>query len=157
MRVRVEYQEAQGGGHHHHGAGHAGPAPGATARSRLMVFVEDAHTGEPVPYLPVNATIYAERQPAKRVRLVPTVGEQGFHYGADVALPETTTGPWPTRTSTSPCLCRSLPRASWDGRRSSVRFPGSRGPLRHLVFIVPLTIIFLHWVRRDADTSDERL
>ena len=53
-----------------------------------MVFVSDRATGEPVPYLPVSATIRAAGKPARAVKLSPMVGGQGFHYGADVALPD---------------------------------------------------------------------
>src|SRR5262245_5994835 len=58
-RVRVAYAAPGGGqqpgqaqgGHMHHGGGDAAVA------GHLMVFVTDAATGEPMPYLPVNATI----------------------------------------------------------------------------------------------------
>ena len=53
-----------------------------------MVFVLDRATGEPVPYLPVSATIRAAGKPARRVTLAPMVGGQGFHYGANVTLPD---------------------------------------------------------------------
>lgn len=85
-RVRVEYQEPGAGGHaHDHGAA----APGKRA-GHLMVFVADADTGEPVPYLPVSAVIAAGKAP-RTVRLAPMIGGAGFHYGADVTLPEGTT------------------------------------------------------------------
>ena len=93
-RVRVAYAApgGQGGGHQHgqmqgqhmhHGGDGAGPG-------HLMVFVTDAATGEPMPYLPVSATIQAGKAAAKTVRLAPMVGERGFHYGANVALPADT-------------------------------------------------------------------
>jgi uncharacterized protein involved in high-affinity Fe2+ transport len=53
-----------------------------------MVFVADRATGEPVPYLPVSATIRAAGKPARSVKLSPMVGGQGFHYGVNVALPD---------------------------------------------------------------------
>jgi uncharacterized protein involved in high-affinity Fe2+ transport len=53
-----------------------------------MIFVSDRTTGEPVPYLPVTATIRAAGKPPRAVKLSPMVGGQGFHYGANVALPE---------------------------------------------------------------------
>jgi len=53
-----------------------------------MVFVTDRASGEPIPYLPVSATIRAPGQSARRVSLAPMVGGQGFHYGADVTLPD---------------------------------------------------------------------
>ena len=52
-----------------------------------MAFVSDAGTGEAVPYLPVTASVQAQGAPTKRVKLVPMLGGNGFHYGADVALP----------------------------------------------------------------------
>ena len=54
--VRLEYRVGdQGLGDH---AGHAGHgAPAAAAPGHLMVFVSDRVSGEPVPYLPVTATI----------------------------------------------------------------------------------------------------
>ena len=55
-----------------------------------MVFVTDAVSGEPMPYLPVSATIQAGKAPARTVKLTPMVGGRGFHYGADVALPADT-------------------------------------------------------------------
>jgi uncharacterized protein involved in high-affinity Fe2+ transport len=54
-----------------------------------MVFVSDTTLGEPVPYLPVSATIHADGAP-RVVRLTPMVGRQGFHYGADVTVPAAT-------------------------------------------------------------------
>jgi mono/diheme cytochrome c family protein len=89
-RVRVEYHEGadahaqhHGGGGHMHGA--MKPAP-----AHLMVFVTDAESGEPVPYLPVTAVIRAGSAAPRSVRLAPMLGGQGFHYGADVMLPEET-------------------------------------------------------------------
>jgi hypothetical protein len=79
--VRLEYR-----GDHGHG-GHAGHAAPAATAGHLMVFVSDRVTGEPVPYLPVTATIRAAGGPARVVKLSPMVGGQGFHYGANVALP----------------------------------------------------------------------
>jgi uncharacterized protein involved in high-affinity Fe2+ transport len=55
-----------------------------------MVFVRDAAGGELLPYLPVTATIHAEGAAPRAVRLLPMLGGQGFHYGADVALPART-------------------------------------------------------------------
>ncbi|HEV8673357.1 MAG TPA: iron transporter [Methylomirabilota bacterium] len=65
--------------------------PGDRGLEHVMVFVADLRTGEPVPYLPVSARIHAAKGAAQRVRLVPMVGAEGFHYGADLALPATTT------------------------------------------------------------------
>ena len=72
--VRVEYQEP------------ASPkSPG-----HLMVFVADAATGEPVPYLPVTAVIRSVETAPRTLRLSPMIGDSGFHYGADVTLPDDT-------------------------------------------------------------------
>jgi mono/diheme cytochrome c family protein len=87
LRVRVEYDHMAG---QEPGPGGAGRGAGARRPGHLMVFVANAQSGEPIPYLPVGATIYAERQAPKRTRLVPMLGPQGFHYGADVTLPQGT-------------------------------------------------------------------
>jgi hypothetical protein len=79
-RVRLEYH---GGGEH---ARHHGGAAGG----HLMAFVTDAATGQPVPYVPVSALIRAEKSAPRTVRLQPMLGSSGFHYGADVVLPEAT-------------------------------------------------------------------
>jgi Cytochrome c len=88
-RVRLAYAGPGGGGHghgHQHGSGGAS-APAA----HLMVFVSDATLGEPVPYLPVTATIHTGSAAPRVVRLSPMLGGNGFHYGADVTLPAATT------------------------------------------------------------------
>lgn len=75
-----------------HGHGAPGPAPGRShGHDHLMVFVIDAKTGEPVPYLPVVVTIHAGKDAPRTVKLGPMVSELGFHYGADVTMPATTT------------------------------------------------------------------
>lgn len=87
-RVRLAYAGPGGGGQghdHRHGSGASAPA------AHLMVFVSDATLGEPVPYLPVTATIHAGRVAPRVVRLSPMLGGKGFHYGADVTLPAATT------------------------------------------------------------------
>jgi uncharacterized protein involved in high-affinity Fe2+ transport len=53
-----------------------------------MVFVKDRVTGEPVPYLPLTASIRAAGKPAQTVKLSPMLGGQGFHYGVNVIVPE---------------------------------------------------------------------
>ena len=83
--VRLDYR---GGGDHAGHEGHAGQAMSAPAPGHLMVFVADRANGEPVPYLPLSATITAPGKPARRVRLAPMVGGQGFHYGVNVVLPD---------------------------------------------------------------------
>jgi hypothetical protein len=87
-RVRLAYAGLGGGGQghdHQHGGGASKPA------AHLMVFVSDTTLGEPVPYLPVTATIHAGRGAPRVVRLSPMLGGKGFHYGADVTLPAATT------------------------------------------------------------------
>ena len=83
--VRLDYRS---GGDHSGHEGHAGSAAMAAGPGHLMVFVTDRTTGEPIPYLPVSATIRATGQPTRRVSLAPMVGGQGFHYGANVTLPD---------------------------------------------------------------------
>jgi mono/diheme cytochrome c family protein len=78
-KVRVEYVEPGGGGR---GAG--------KRTGHLMVFVADTTTGEPVPYVPVSAAIRSVESAPRTVRLQPMVGDRGFHYGADVTLPDDT-------------------------------------------------------------------
>ncbi len=82
--VRLDYR---GGDAHAGHEGHAGHTATTAAPGHLMVFVADRATGEPVPYLPVSATIRAAGKPARSVKLLPMVGGQGFHYGVNVALP----------------------------------------------------------------------
>jgi hypothetical protein len=90
-RVRLTYA-APGAGHdhgqggHQHDGGRAASAPAA----HLMVFVTDTTLGEPVPYLPITATIHADKAAPRMLRLTPMLGGQGFHYGADVTLPQAT-------------------------------------------------------------------
>ena len=83
--VRLDYRS---GSDHSGHEGHAGSTAMAAGPGHLMVFVTDRTTGEPIPYLPVSATIRAAGEPARRVRLAPMVGGQGFHYGANVTLPD---------------------------------------------------------------------
>ena len=85
-RVRVEYKEPGAGGH-----GHGPATANAKATGHLMVFVADATSGEPVPYLPVTAVIRGEESASRTVRLAPMIGASGFHYGADITLPDDTT------------------------------------------------------------------
>jgi hypothetical protein len=81
-KVRVEYMEPGQPGHTH------GSAPPRSS-GHLMVFVIDTTTGEPVPYLPVSAAIRSVETAPRTVRLRPMIGS-GFHYGADVTLPDDT-------------------------------------------------------------------
>ena len=84
-RVRLEYVDP---GDHAHQQGGRAPAkrPG-----HLMAFVTDAESGETVPYLPVSAVVAAGKAAPRTVRLAPMLDAAGFHYGADVKLPEGTT------------------------------------------------------------------
>jgi hypothetical protein len=99
-RVRLAYVAAGApehthGSHHarHHGASPSQPPaqsrqPGAVRpAAHLMVFVSDLATGEPVPYLPMTATIRADKASPRTVKLTPMLGDLGFHYGVAVALP----------------------------------------------------------------------
>ena len=70
--------------HHQHGAG-ATPAKG-----RMVVFLADAATGQAIPYAPVTARIEAAGRSARTVTLAPAFGAEGFHYAADVTLPDRT-------------------------------------------------------------------
>ena len=89
-RVRLAYQAPGGADGHRHDGGHQhGPASPA-ASGHLMVFVVDVTTGEPLPYLPVSATLRSEGGAPRVVRLAPMLGGTGFHYGADVTVPATT-------------------------------------------------------------------
>jgi mono/diheme cytochrome c family protein len=82
-KVRVEYTEAGHPAHTH------GTAP-TKSSGHLMVFVTDITTGEPVPYIPVSAAIRSVETAPRTVRLRPMIGGSGFHYGADVTLPDDT-------------------------------------------------------------------
>ena len=93
-RVRVVYAGAGHAGHDEHGAagahaGHGAAAPPATrAIGHLMAYVTERETGEAVPYLPVSATVQGPGRTRRTITLKPTLGAGGFHYGADVTLPE---------------------------------------------------------------------
>jgi uncharacterized protein involved in high-affinity Fe2+ transport len=87
-RVRLAFHTpGHGGDHAHHQHGAAKPA----STGHLVVLVNDVTTGEPVPYLPISATIHADKAAPRTVSLAPMVGNQGFHYGTDVSLPASTT------------------------------------------------------------------
>ena len=91
-RVRLAFHAAdahQGHGGHAGHAGHHTPKAGGAA-GHLMVFVADAETGDPVPYLPVTAGVHVQGAPARVVKLAPMVGRSGFHYGANATLPQGT-------------------------------------------------------------------
>jgi hypothetical protein len=84
-RLRVEYQAP---GPDAHTQPHGGAA---SHTGHLMAFVTDTATGEPVPYLPVTAIIAAGKAAPRTVRLLPMASDDGFHYGADVTIPQGTT------------------------------------------------------------------
>jgi hypothetical protein len=89
-RIRVMYHEGTAEHHSQQGDAHGGHGAGtsqAKGLNHLMVFITDGETGEPVPYLPVSVKIAAAKRPPRTVQLKPMMGDQGFHYGADVALP----------------------------------------------------------------------
>jgi mono/diheme cytochrome c family protein len=80
-RIRLVYAGGEGA-HGGHGAG---------GRSgHLLAFVLDHEHDEPVPYLPLSATIEATGQPSRTLRLQPMLDDHGFHYGADLTLPDRT-------------------------------------------------------------------
>jgi uncharacterized protein involved in high-affinity Fe2+ transport len=78
--IRLVYRRAGGMPH----GDHAGDAQGT---GHLMVFVTDRESREPVPYLPVTATVQAAGQEPRTVRLSPMMDDHGFHYGATTVLP----------------------------------------------------------------------
>jgi hypothetical protein len=92
-RIRVLYHEGTADRQRHAGDAHRGHGAGtaqATIQNHLMAFITDDKTREPVPYLPVSATITTAKQSPRTVQLTPMMGDQGFHYGADVTLPPQT-------------------------------------------------------------------
>jgi uncharacterized protein involved in high-affinity Fe2+ transport len=136
-RVRVMYHEAKSGSHgrqsHAHG-GHGGGKAQAKAQHHLMAFITDVKTGDPVPYLPVTATIATPKQAAHKLKLVPMVGGQGFHYGADITLPPQTgkvtlsIGPTTMRVMTSAAGRFAKPqKVSLDWMPQPAASPGSSG------------------------------
>jgi len=54
-----------------------------------MAFITETETGETIPYLPVTAIVQGPGI-RRTITLRPMVGDGGFHYGADVALPKQT-------------------------------------------------------------------
>jgi len=81
-RIRLVYAQGHGGHMAHQGA----PAAG-----HLMAFITERQSGEAVPYLPVTATVHAAGRARRTITLRPMIGDDGFHYGADVVLPTRTT------------------------------------------------------------------
>ena len=81
-RIRLVYAKEHGGHAGHHGVAAAG---------HLMAFITERATGETVPYLPVRAIVQAAGTTRRTITLRPMFDDRGFHYGADVTLPERTT------------------------------------------------------------------
>jgi len=113
--VRLVY--AEGGDH----GAHAGHAPGAApSAGYLMVFVSDASTGEPVPYLPVSVTLRTKRGAPRTVKLLPMVGENGFHYGVNLSVPGSTSR---VTVTIGPTTMRVMPSSAGRfGKRLTVEF-----------------------------------
>jgi len=84
-RVRLAYKAADAGHHMHHG--HTGAMPMGQPDARLVVFLTDPTSNEPIPYVPVNAKIEVPGGPTQTVMLAPAFGPEGFHYSGNVALP----------------------------------------------------------------------
>jgi mono/diheme cytochrome c family protein len=89
-RVRLVYKAPDHAGHMHHSSGGMAGMAMAPASGRLLVFLTDPASGQPIPYTPVKARIEAPGQPAQTVALAPMLGPEGFHQEADVALREGT-------------------------------------------------------------------
>ncbi len=85
-RVRLVYKTAEAGGQMHH-HGHAGAMAMGQAQARLLVYLADPASGEPIPYVPVTARLDVSGKPAQTVKLSPSLGREGFRYGATVTLP----------------------------------------------------------------------
>ncbi len=63
-------------------------APGDGRRTgHLTVWVADAETGHPIPYLPVEARIGKAARP---IKLAPALGPDGPYYGAAITIPDRT-------------------------------------------------------------------
>ena len=88
-RVRLAFLPAATAGHADH-AHHQHGAAATPAKGRIAVFLADAATGQAVPYAPVTARIEGEGRAPRTVTLMPAFGAEGFHYAADVTLPDRT-------------------------------------------------------------------
>jgi len=124
-RVRLVYKAPDGAGHMHHSSagGHGGMAgmTMAPTSGRLLVFLTDPASGQPIPYTPVKARIEAPGQPAQTVTLAPMLGPEGFRQEAVVALREGTSritlsiGPATMKLgSTAPEGLKRLQRVAFD-------------------------------------------
>ena len=85
-RVRLVYKKPDAD-HMHHQHGHGGAAPKGQTPARLTVFVTDASSGGPIPYVPVSAKIDGGGKPALTVKLLPSFGREGLFYDAPVNIP----------------------------------------------------------------------
>lgn len=88
-RVRLAYKKAADAGDHAH-HGHTGAMAMGQSEPRLLVFLADPATDEPIPYVSVSAKIQAQGKLAQTVKLWPSLGKEGFHYSARITLPEGT-------------------------------------------------------------------
>jgi hypothetical protein len=86
-RVRLMYKKPDAADHMHHHHGQGGAAPKGQAPARLSVFLMDASSGGPIPYVPVSARIDVSGKPAQTVKLSPSFGREGFYYDAPVTIP----------------------------------------------------------------------
>ena len=103
-RIRLVYEEA---GHDQH-AGHGAPGASPRPAGHLMAFITELGTGEPIPYLPVTATLQGPGALRRTITLRPMVGDRGFHYGADVVVGSRTEK---LRLVIGPTTMRVLPSA----------------------------------------------
>ena len=51
------------------------------------MFLVDASSGAPIPYVPVSAKIDVAGKPAQTIKLSPSFGREGFYYDAAVTIP----------------------------------------------------------------------
>jgi len=86
-RVRLVYKKADAAGAHH---GHGGAMPVGQPQGRLLVFLADPASGQPIPYVPVSAKLGVLGKPPQTVKLSPSLAQEGFHYGADLTMPPDT-------------------------------------------------------------------
>jgi mono/diheme cytochrome c family protein len=101
-RIRLVYEAA---GHQHRGS----RATSARPVGHLMAFITEKGTGEPIPYLPVTATLQGPGASRRTITLRPMISDRGFHYGADVVLTKQTEK---LRLAIGPPTMRVLPSAT---------------------------------------------
>jgi len=89
-RIRLVYEEAGHDQHVGHGAHHGAAGASPRPAGHLMAFITEPGTGEPIPYLPVTATLQGPGAGQRTITLRPMVGDRGFHYGADVVVAKQT-------------------------------------------------------------------